>query len=724
MSDHGDVPGPDACLVLAEGLLADDEPWVVCRPVRDGSGAIIDFEYVLANAAAEASVGIGPMAGVRLLELVPEARETSFASFREALESGTRQTRVIPSVVRADRPWAPGWTTLDVRPSGDAVVAHWRDATVEHGNAVAAQHSEARLLALLENAGEVIYVLASDGASALYQSPSLRRVLGRDRSDPGLTTRIHPDDRGEVEQALAALIASGEGAMVELEVRAQHSEGHWLWVHVRASNRVDDPNVGGIVVNLWDVTRQHELADQLREQALHDPLTGLPNRRLIDAGLERALARAGRSPGTVGLVLCDVDRFKDVNDALGHPAGDELLAQVAERLRALVRPSDTVGRLGGDEFVVVCEDLHEPDELVTVTGRLQRDLRGVYRVADQDLPITVTVGGSCATASTTATQLLSEADTALYEAKRAGRDGSQVFDQHLHRRNRDRARRQQALRVGVEHGQLQLHYQPKVDLRSGAVVGAEALVRWDHPTDGLLLPDEFLPLAQDTALVVDLGTWVMRRAMLDAARWDRSGGPTTDGAVPLVSINVCGRHLAHPALLDQLDRGLDLSGLAPSQVEIEITETVLLDDLEKTARILSAIRGRGLRVALDDFGTGYSSLTWLQRLPVDTVKLDRSFIADLATPGGGHTPDILGSVTSLAHALGKTVVAEGVESQQQHEHLVRLGCDLAQGYLYGRPVPASPFAARTPSPTHAPGTAPPPAPTSDAGRAAGGADAT
>jgi diguanylate cyclase (GGDEF)-like protein len=437
------------------------------------------------------------------------------------------------------------------------------------------------------------------------------------------------------------------------------------------------------------------MAEQLRRQALQDPLTGLPNRRLIDTELERALARAARTSSSVGLVLCDVDYFKSVNDALGHPAGDDLLIAVAERLRTLVRPADTVGRLGGDEFVVLCEDLHEARELGVLTDRIQSALRGVYRVAGQELVVTATVGAAFASSSATPSDLLGEADTALYEAKRAGRDRAQVFDQRVHRRNRDRATRQRSLRHGIDRGELVLHYQPKVCLSTGRPVAAEALVRWQHPTDGLLPPYDFLPLAEESLLIVDIGEWVMREAMLDAAAWLAHEDAPDGEAHPTVNINVSGRHLTHPSLLAHLDAALERSGLEPTRVELEITETVLLQDLEMAAHILETVRDRGIGVALDDFGTGYSSLTWLQRLPVDTVKLDRSFIADLLSPQGGYATDILGGVTALAHAMGKQVIAEGVETREQHEYLVSLGCDLAQGYLYGRPVPESPFRLRT-----------------------------
>ncbi|WNB85404.1 EAL domain-containing protein [Cellulomonas sp. ATA003] len=691
---HGDDVDLDVSLAIGAAMLADDDAWAVFRPVRDGSGDVVDFEYVYVNAAARDMIGLGDVVGRRLLDLVPEIHDSVVPLYRRVHETGVREVLVVPNVIRdVGGPWEAGWTRIDVRAAGDLVLSHSRDATDEQTNALAAERSEARLRALLVNAGEVISVYTPDGRTLLYQSPSAWRVLGRDGAEAALDN-VHPDDRATAEKTLGRVVADGAGAVGELELRLRHADGRWLWVHARGSNFADDPDVGGVVINFWDITERRELAEQLREQALHDPLTGLPNRRYVDAELARALARTARTPGEVGLILCDVDYFKSVNDALGHPAGDELLVQVAQRLRRLVRPSDTVGRLGGDEFIVVCEDLHDAGELTALTARLHDGLRSVYCLDGHDLPVTVTVGASAASSSTTATELLSEADSALYEAKRAGRDGAQVFDERVHRRGRDRAIRQQALRRGVGAGELVLHYQPKIDLRTGMAVAAEALVRWQHPTDGLLLPSDFLPLAEESALIVDVERWVLRTAMCHAARWvpvppPAQGGPL-DRPLPLVNINLSGRHLTHPALLDHLDEALEASGLDPSRVELEITETVLVTDLDAAARILRAVRDRGFGVALDDFGTGYSSLTWLQRLPVDTVKLDRSFIADLLSPEG-YAPDILGSVTALAHALGKQVVAEGVERPEQHDYLVGLGCDLAQGYLYGRPTADSPF---------------------------------
>lgn len=688
-------PADDPRLVLASVLLDGDESWTVCRAVRDAAGAVVDVEYLHASRTAEAMVGLGSLAGRRMLEIVPEAAAAVLPVMRQAFDTGEPREVVYPSITRDDQWTWPGWTALTVRPRGDDAVVQWRDATNEHNSSLAARRSETRLRALLENAGEVIAVLSPDGSTPLYLSPSLPRVLGHAEPGGGLTARVHPEDAPLVEQTFERLTTGGPGEVAELEVRLQHADGRWLWVHARGTNHVSDPDVGGIVVNLWDVTERHALAEQLRTQALEDPLTGLPNRRHIDAEVQRALQRTERSGACAGIILCDVDHFKRVNDTLGHPAGDELLCLVAHRLRAVVRPTDSVGRLGGDEFVVVCEDLADPGELAAVTARIQEALRGTYSVEGRDLAVTVTLGASCGDHTSTGTELLSEADTALYEAKRTGRDRSQVFDHKVHLRSRDRTAKEAALRRAVDDGALRLHYQPTVDLGTHVVTGAEALLRWQHPTQGLVLPGAFLPLAEETGLIVDIGRWVLATAMTQAASWRRPADGTPGvAAPPAVSINVSGRHLTHPGLLQHLDDALASSGLDPVRVELEITETVVLQDLDLTGRVLGEVRARGLRVALDDFGTGYSSLTWLQRLPVDTVKLDRSFIADLLSSDDGHTHDILRGVTSLAHALGKSVVAEGVETVEQHARVLMLGCDRAQGFLYGRPAPGNPLARR------------------------------
>ncbi|WP_146099376.1 putative bifunctional diguanylate cyclase/phosphodiesterase [Kineococcus xinjiangensis] len=684
----GTAPGAgiDPRLALADAVAADAEAWVVHRAVRDDAGGVVDFEAVWANEAAVRTSGLGPMVGRRLLEMVPEIADSLFPVFRSVVDSGEPQQLMTPAVVSDARPsWRPGWTAFHLRAVGDLLVVHWRDATEEHGNALAAAAAETRLQALLQNADEVIGVYTKD-AKPLYLSPSARRVLGTGAPSAHFAARVHVEDRPLVMEVFATLLAGGPGQVVEVEARLQHGDGHWMWVHARGTNHVDDPDVGGIVINLRDITEQHDFAEQLRRQALQDPLTSLPNRRLIDTELERALARTRRGSELIGVLLCDVDHFKSINDLHGHPAGDELLQQFGRRLSSAVRPADIVGRLGGDEFIVVCEDLADVDDLRALTARIRSAVCGDYDIAGRDVSVTVTFGASAGRHPDSSDEVLSQADTALYEAKRAGRDRVEVFDHRIHQRQKHRSARESALRTALGAEEFRLHYQPVIDLRSDRVVGAEALLRWDHPQEGLLLPAAFLGLAEESNLIVDIGAWVLRAAMAEAAGW--SGD---DGGRPWLSINVSGRQLAHPDLLLHLDAALLASGLDPARVEIEITETVALHDLDATQRVLTAVRARGLHIALDDFGTGYSSLTWLQRLPVDTVKLDRSFVADLLSPGGRHTPSIIGGVTALAHAMGKHVIAEGIESTQQRDHLVELGCDYAQGYLFHHPAPHGPF---------------------------------
>ncbi|MDT0164582.1 EAL domain-containing protein [Actinotalea sp. AC32] len=688
--DDDDAPGTasrDVLELVGRAVLADTEPWVVLRAVRDDD-EVVDLEYVHVNDAADSAVSRGTLVGRRLLDVVPEVRHTTFPGFRQAVLDQVGYEVVTPRV-QVDEAYAmnSGWTSVQVRPAGEHLLIGWR-VLPDH---VAETQSEARLEALLENSDEVIAVFDAAGG-LMYASASRDRVLGPSDVPPTIQARlahhVHPDDLGPLLTAWKRVHDAGD--RVSVEVRYRHADGRWLWVRATGSNHLDDVLVRGIVINLRDVTAEHEATERLRTQALEDALTGLPNRRSVDAELARALARTEREDALVGVVLCDVDAFKTVNDAFGHPAGDALLAQVAERLRGCVRPADVVGRLGGDEFVVVCEDLDDAAGLETVTSRMRTALRGTYDVAGRELEMTFTIGASAGRHPATGTRLLSEADTALYDAKRAGRDRGQVFDAAVHLRHSRRVTLERDLRAALHDGGLRVYFQPKVALGSDVAVAAEALVRWEHPQEGLLAPAAFLPVAEESALVVALDAWVFETALTAAAAWRLDGRPTASG-LPAVNVNVSGRHLTHPDLLAHLDRALEVSGIDPARVELEVTETVLLRDLDDVRAILLDVRERGVRIALDDFGTGYSSLTWLQRLPVDTVKLDRSFVGDLLSPGRSPALDILGSVTDLAHALGKQVVAEGVETRAQRDHLVALGCDFGQGYLFGRPEPASPF---------------------------------
>jgi diguanylate cyclase (GGDEF)-like protein/PAS domain S-box-containing protein len=406
---------------VVDALLGDSEPWVVCRPVRD-EGEVVDFEYLLANEAATSWVGGGPLVGRRMLEVVPEVRASLFGEFARVLHSGGSLRRRVTTVPAADHPHRRGWVSLEIYGSWDVLVVHWRDAARE-------QQHEARLQALVEHANEIVSVARPDGILT-YVSPAAERILGRLPTGEPFDRDVHPDDAPRARDAFQRLLADEDGAVVEFELRLGRVDGHWAWVQARATNHVRDPAVGGVVLNWRDITTQREMQDELRHQALHDPLTGLPNRRLLADHLDLALARTARHAGLIALMFCDVDHFKDVNDTLGHPAGDELLRAITSRLRRVVRPQDTVARMGGDEFVVLSEDLHAHAEGEHLTQRIQHRLSGSYRLAGQDVTVTVSVGLSTGRHPTTTRAVLAEADAALYEAKRHGRN--RWASRHLH----------------------------------------------------------------------------------------------------------------------------------------------------------------------------------------------------------------------------------------------------------------------------------------------------
>ncbi|WP_345710655.1 putative bifunctional diguanylate cyclase/phosphodiesterase, partial [Kineococcus glutinatus] len=673
---------------VVEAVWADGEPWVACRAVRDGAGDVVDLEYVLANDAAQALVGMGPLVGRRMLELLPQVREGVFAHLRRAVEDGGARTVRLPTLAATDpSAWTGTWTWMELRAAGDVLVVHWRDATAEHELAEASRRSERRLAALVEHASDVVSVVGAD-RTVTYVTPAVERVLGRSVLGEDLLASARPDAVAAAAAALDALTAGPPGAAVELELPLRHADGRWVDVAVRATNHLADPAVAGIVVNWRDVTEERALAERLRQEALHDPLTGLPNRRLFDEELERALACTERDGTGLGVVFCDLDHFKAVNDGLGHPVGDELLRAVAARLRGSVRPSDVVARIGGDEFVVLAVGLTPQagsEELSALAGRIRAAVRGEYRLGPREVVLTATLGAAAGTWPRAAADVLADADAALYEAKRSGRDRVEVFDDGMHRRAAERLDLGAALRRALGGGELQVHYQPQVDVVTGRTSGAEALLRWVHPERGVLPAGQFLPMAEESGLMVDVGAWVLTAAMTGAAGWRGEQGPP-----PRVTINLSRRQLAHPGLLDDIEAALEVSGIEPPRVEFEVTEQVVLGDVRTSERVLPAVRARGFGIALDDFGTGYSSLTWLQRLPVDTVKLDRSVIEPLAAEAGSAAATdgrrTVGAVTTFAHALGRTVTAEGVETAQQHRALRDLGCDSAQGFLYGRPA--------------------------------------
>ncbi|MDQ4096941.1 MAG: EAL domain-containing protein [Actinomycetota bacterium] len=434
---------------------------------------------------------------------------------------------------------------------------------------------------------------------------------------------------------------------------------------------------------------------QLAERALHDPLTALPNRVLLHDRLEQALARAARRGTRVVALTLDLDRFKAFNDTYGHPVGDELLAAVASRLQGMVRADDTIARLGGDEFALLQEDVAEPGEALEFAQRVSDAMAAPFKVSGREVTLTATIGVAVTPLDVgESDQVLRDAVVAMEHARQRGRGRVVLYDDSMRTDLTERLSVEHDLRLALEDGQLRLHYQPIVDLLSDSVVGVEALVRWEHPTRGLLPPQQFIGLAEDSGLIVPLGRWVLEQACRQGSAW-RNGvsasGRQTGPESLRVSVNVSARQFQQPGWTDEVARALLTTGFDPSQLVLEITESILMEDTDATFRRLSELKELGVRIAIDDFGTGYSSLGYLRRFPVDILKVDKSFIDGVAD--GPHESALARAVIKLAATLNLDAVAEGVSNRKQLATLRRLRCRFAQGYYFSRPQPPDAIAA-------------------------------
>ena len=435
-------------------------------------------------------------------------------------------------------------------------------------------------------------------------------------------------------------------------------------------------------IELGRVVERAQAAEQLRHQATHDALTALPNRVLIRDELRRALARLERDPdGTTAVFFVDLDGFKAVNDTLGHAAGDRILCDVAERLGQILRPHDLLGRLSGDEFVIVCERLGAEQPIARIAERIGEALRRPFSLDGELFQISASVGVTLAVAGQAPEDLIAEADAAMYRAKQLGKARFEVYSEDLGARLRRRTELERALRHAAERGELRLHYQPEVDLRSGRIVGLEALLRWQRE-DALVMPAEFIPVAEETGLIVPIGAWVLDEALRQARAWEQD--ERIDDA-PWTSVNLSVRQLADPEIMRRVADTLARHETDPSKLLLEVTESVILDDVEAGLTVLMQLKQLGTEIAIDDFGTGYASLSYLRRFPASALKIDRSFVAALHDE---RTRAIVLAMIELAHALGLTAIAEGIETTEQLTALRELDCDLGQGYLFARPVPA------------------------------------
>jgi diguanylate cyclase (GGDEF)-like protein/PAS domain S-box-containing protein len=540
----------------------------------------------------------------------------------------------------------------------------------------------ARFRSLVQNSSDIVVVLDRSG-HITYESDAVERVLGyraSDRVGGSILDHIHPDDAGRVGTVLEQL-ADGSGGLATLELRVAHAEGAWRWMEGIGANRLDDPDVEGIVVNYRDISDRKALEEQLEHQAFHDPMTGLANRALFGDRVEHALARRDRPGyGPTSVLFIDLDDFKTVNDSLGHPAGDTLLRAVAERLRACVRPGDTAARLGGDEFGVLLEETNE-EAAAEIAERIHEAMAQPFTIDARQLAVTASIGiASTEVSGRTADELLRNADAAMYTAKARGKGRHESFEPSMHASALRRLELRAALEEALARGDFRIHYQPVVDLETDDVVGVEALLRWQLPNGRLALPGEFVALAEESGLIVPIGRWVLHEACRDLAAWQRAGAPSSFS----VAVNVSARQVQSPGLLDDVTSALASSGVDPDALTLEITESALLDDTDATADAIVRLKELGVRIALDDFGTGYSSLSHLRRFPIDVLKIDQSFVAALGH--AGEDAALVRSVLNLGETLKLDVVAEGVETIEQLDRLVALQGRLAQGYLLARPV--------------------------------------
>jgi diguanylate cyclase (GGDEF)-like protein/PAS domain S-box-containing protein len=538
---------------------------------------------------------------------------------------------------------------------------------------------------LVHNASDLITVVNVRGVIE-YQSPSSERLvgIGADRLvGKPLGDLVHPDDREYVD----ALLVNGQaqpGAVLVGEFRMLHSDGSTRHVDAIVSNLVTDPTVGGLVFNTRDVTDRKMLEEELERRAFFDSLTGLPNRAVFRDRLDHALARSARVNDALAVLLLDLDGFKLVNDSLGHDAGDELLVAVGGRIQACSRAGDTVARLGGDEFAILLEDAASEESAVALAGRLLEALASPFDVRGREVFIGASIGVTLHVgAAGLPDELIRNADAAMYAAKGGGKGRWAVFQPAMHRRTLEFFEMQADLQRALVRGEFVLHYQPIVDLATGKVQGVEALARWLHPTRGLIMPGGFIPVAEETGMMVPLGVWVLGEACRQSKDW-RDRFP--EAAVSM-SVNLSTRQLLEPDLISRVAQILAESALDPGTLILEITEGSLMQDVGQTAAKLYALKELGIRLALDDFGTGSSSLGYLRQFPIDVLKIDKSFVDGIGEEGSDATA-LIRAIIQLARTLRLGTVAEGIESSEQLAELRRAGCDFGQGYLFAKPLAA------------------------------------
>ena len=611
----------------------------------------------------------------------PEDRGVARALLDHALAAAGAQPPVQMRALARDGQWhyvEVAVTNMLDDPVVNGLVVNMRDVTERRVMEAALRASEARYRGIVETSQEGIWLIDSTGRT-LFANESLAGLLDRaitEITELNAFDVIDPKDHDEARRRLRSRRYVGHEVYEIPFVRRDERR----WASVSASPLYEKETYVGSLLMISDVTERKHAEAELERRALYDDLTGLPNRTLLQDRLEQALRRHGGG-ASVAVMFIDLDDFKAVNDSYGHPAGDQLLRAVAERLREATRDGDTLARFGGDEFVMVCADVDGEIEAASVAERILNALAEPVAVPQALVNVDASIGISIAAAPATAEEMLRDADIAMFDAKGQGRGRHVMFDPHAAQTSRYHLTDVHELRDAIANGQLEVLFQPQVNMESGAICAAEALVRWRHPRRGLLEPVDFINLAEASGLIVELGRQVLMTACTTAAHW----ADTLAEPLP-IAVNVSARQLDDEGLPDTVRDALDAASLPPKLLGLEITETAVMTNPERALRALTQLRDEGVHLAIDDFGTGYSSLSHLKRLPIDEIKIDRGFIDGLNEPGDDRS--IVTAVVNMANALELRVVGEGVETQKQARALSDIGCDVAQGYLYSRPLSA------------------------------------
>jgi diguanylate cyclase (GGDEF)-like protein/PAS domain S-box-containing protein len=548
---------------------------------------------------------------------------------------------------------------------------------------------------LLDAVGQSVIATDLEG-KVLYWNRAAEEIYGWSSEEAlGRSLRDLTVSEEALEKAEEVVSELRAGRAWSGETLLRRKGGSYVPVLGTATPLFDDRgNLVGMIGVSTDISQRKTLEAELERRASHDPLTGLPNRGAFVDRLGQALLRTRRQKNSlkVGVLFMDLDRFKTINDSLGHEAGDRLLVAIAERLKNRLRPEDVLARFGGDEFAVLLETVENPSEVIRVAQRIAETLQEPFTVEDHEVSVSTSVGIALGTAHTNDPEgMLREADVAMYRAKEQGPGCYAVFDPAMQTRAQERLELEADLRRALEQGEFVLFYQPEVSLHNGSMVGFEALLRWQHPERGLLKPSAFVPLAEETDLITPIGRWVLEEACRQAKRWEEEHLPAPPATM---EVNLSARQLARRGLAQTVEEALRRTNLDANALALDMTETVLIRALEDNAQALDALKKMGIRLCLDDFGTGYASLSYLNRLPVDRVKVDRSFVKGLGEKATDTT--LVRMIIDLCHTLGVEVLAEGVETSEQAALLRDMGCDLGQGYYFAGPLPGEELAEQLP----------------------------